>query len=140
LTELKKNIKYNKLEIEQEALRSVSQGAITNELGRFILDRANEISNYAFVTGGNNEFRQALVDESVMRVCDKFLDYYQENKCAASFIIGMIYSTMLNKVKSLNWKDIYGANIKGHIIIVKDGVRVSKLVKYVKDDYLSEIL
>ena len=137
---MSKNIKYNKEEIEREAKLSMEQGSLTNGLGKFILERATEISNYAFITNGNNELRQALVDEAVMRVCLKFLDYYKEGKSAANLIISMIYSTMLNKITSLKWRDVYGTKIKGHMIFIENGVQVKRLVKYVKDDYLSEKL
>ena len=134
------NIKYNKSVVEYEAMASVAKGSITNELGRFILERSEEISNHAFATNGNRELRQALVDEAVMRVCTKFLDYYKEGGSAANLIISMIYSTMTNKIKSLNWRDVYGTKIKGHMVFVEDGVQIKKLVKYTKDDNLSKKL
>tara|TARA_R110000744_G_scaffold137521_2_gene248037 strand:- start:105 stop:518 length:414 start_codon:yes stop_codon:yes gene_type:complete len=137
---LKKSIKYNKAEVEQEAIKSLHQGRITNALGKFILERASEISRHGFVTNGSKELNQSLIDEAVMRVCTKFLDYYVEGKSAANLIIGMIYSTMTNKIVSLKWRDIYGTKIKGHMIFIEDGVVVKRLVKYIKDDYLSEKL
>lgn len=133
-------MKYNKEAIEKEAVLSAQQGYITNELGKFILQRAIEISGHAFVTNGDRELKQALVDDSVMRVCEKFLDYYVEDKCAANLIISMIYSTMTNKIVSLNWRDVYGQKIKGQVPVYKDGKRSLKLVKFVKDDYLSQKL
>jgi hypothetical protein len=75
-----------------------------------------------------------------MRVCEKFLDYYVNDKCAANLVISMIYSTMTNKIISLNWRDVYGQKIKGHVTVVEDGRIRSKLIKYVKDDYLSKKL
>ena len=133
-------MKYDKAEIEREAIASANQGFITEPLGRFILDRANEISNHAFITNGNQELRQALIDEAVMRVCDKFLFYYVEGKCAASLIIGMINTTMINKINSLKWRDVYGMRTKGYVMVVENGHQVKKLVRYIKDDYLSEKL
>lgn len=133
-------MKYDKAEIEREAIASADQGFITEPLGRFILDRANEISNHAFITNGNQELRQALIDEAVMRVCDKFLFYYVEGKCAASLIIGMINTTMINKINSLKWRDVYGMRTKGYVMAVENGHQVKKLVRYIKDDYLSEKL
>lgn len=133
-------MKYNKELIETEALISARDGMLTNELGKFILQRSIEISGHAFVTNGDKELRQALVDDSVMRVCEKFLDYYVPEKCAANLIISMIYSTMTNKIVSLNWQDVYGNNIKGRVPVYKDGKRSIKLVKFVKDDYLSQKL
>jgi ribosomal protein L21E len=133
-------MKYDKAEIEREAIASADQGLITEPLGRFILDRANEISNHAFITNGNQELRQALIDEAVMRVCDKFLFYYVEGKCAASLIIGMINTTMINKINSLKWRDVYGMRTKGYVMVVENGHQVKKLVRYIKDDYLSEKL
>lgn len=137
---MKKNIKYNKAEIEREAVISAEQGRITNTLGKFILDRSNEISNYAFVTNGNEELRQSLVDEAVMRVCDKFLHYYKQDKCAANLIIGMIKTTMINKITSMKWRDVYGSRTKGYVVVVENGVKTRRLVRYVKDDFLSEKL
>lgn len=140
MTRLKKNTKYIKAEIESEAILSVQQGRITNNLGRFILDRSTEIANYAFITNGNEELKQSLIDEAVMRVCDKFLHYYVEGKCAASLIIGMIKTTMINKITSLKWRDVYGARTKGYIFSIENGVKTKKLIRYIKDDYLSEKL
>ena len=137
---MKKNSKYDKAKIEREAILSAQQGRITEHLGRFILDRASEISNFAFVTNGNEELRQSLVDEAVMRVCDKFLHYYQEGKCAASLIIGMIKTTMINKIVSLKWRDVYGQRIKGNVIVIEEGERKNKLMKYTRDEYLSQKL
>ena len=137
---MKKNIKYNKTEIENEALISVDQGRMTNVLGKFVLDRAEDISHSAFVTNGNSELRQSLVDEAVMRVCDKFLDYYKPNGSAANLIISMIYSTMTNKIVSLKWRDVYGSRIKGNVMVYEDGEIKKKLIRYVKDDYNSQKL
>ena len=137
---MKKNSKYDKLLVEEQAIISLEQGHITNELGKFILDRATEISNFAFVTNGNDELRQALIDEAVMRVCLKFLTYYKEGKSAANLIISMIYSTMTNKIVSLKWRDVYGERIKGPITIYENGEMKKKLIRYVKDDYNSQKL
>jgi hypothetical protein len=137
---LKKNIKYNKAEIENEARLSLERGRLTEALGRFILDRAEDVSYSAFITNGNNELRQALTDDAVMRVCDKFLDYYVEGKSAANLIISMIYSTMTNKIVSLKWRDVYGSRIKGNVMVYEDGEIKKKLVRYVKDDYASKKL
>ncbi len=132
--------KYDKEQIEKEAFISAKQGRITEALGRFILIRSEEIVNHSFITNGNKELRQALIDDAVMRVCDKFLYYYLKDRSAANLIITMIYSTMYNKIKGLRWKDVYGQRIKGNIYTVEDGVKVKKLVRYTKDDYLSEKL
>ena len=75
-----------------------------------------------------------------MRVCYKFLDYYKKGGSAANLIISMIYSTMTNKIVSLKWRDVYGQRIKGPICVIEDGVQVNRLVRYVRDDYLSEKL
>jgi|TARA_R110000764_G_scaffold4260_6_gene17749 hypothetical protein len=133
-------LKYDKDIIEKEAILSVSQGSITNKLGKFILQRSLEIAGHSFVTNGNNELKQALIDDAVMRVCEKFLLYYQEDKCAANLIISMIYSTMTNKIVSLNWRDIYGQKIKGIVMVVENGYSKRQLVRYLKDDYISKKL
>lgn len=132
--------RYDKEKIELEAQKSLEQGAITNALGRFILRRAEEIVSYSFITNGNNELRQGLIDDAVMRVCEKFIHYYEKDKSAANLIITMIYSTMYNKITGLKWKDVYGQKNKGYIYVVEEGYKVKKLIKYVKDDYLSEKL
>jgi len=132
--------KYDKKIIEEEAKKSKEQGSITQELGKFILDRANEISGFAFVTNGNKELQQSLVDEAVMRVCEKFLHYYKPDKSAANLIISIIYSTMTNKIISLKWRDVYGQKVKGHMIVMDNGEIKRKLIRYVKDDYTSRKL
>ena len=132
--------RYDKEKIELEAQKSLEQKAITNALGRFILRRAEEIVSYSFITNGNNELRQGLIDDAVMRVCEKFIHYYEKDKSAANLIITMIYSTMYNKITGLKWKDVYGQKNKGYIYVVEEGYKVKKLIKYVKDDYLSEKL
>lgn len=132
--------KYDKKTIEEEAKKSKEQGSITQELGKFILDRANEISGFAFVTNGNKELQQSLVDEAVMRVCEKFLHYYKPDKSAANLIISIIYSTMTNKIISLKWRDVYGQKVKGHMIVMDNGEIKRKLIRYVKDDYTSRKL
>lgn len=132
--------RYDKSLIEREAILSVEQGKITNELGIFILQRCKEIASSAFVTDGNNELKQALIDAAVMRTCEKFLHYYTEGKSAANLVISIIYSTMTNKIVSLNHSDVYGQNIKGYLTLIEDGESVTKLMRYIKDDYLSEKL
>ncbi len=132
--------RYDKALIEEEAFKSVEQGYLTEELGTFILQRAIEMSGSAFVTDGNNELKQALIDSAVMRTCEKFLHYYQSGKSAANLIISIIYSTMTNKIVSLNHSDVYGQNIKGYLTFIEDGKAVTKLKRYIKDDYLSEKL
>jgi len=132
--------RYDKAIIEQEAIRSAQQGRITEELGKFILQRSIEVAGSAFVTDGNGELKQALIDAAVMRTCEKFLYYYIKNKSAANLVISIIYSTMTNKIVSLNHSDVYGQNIKGYLTYIEDGESVTKLKRYIKDDYLSEKL
>ena len=132
--------RYDKSLIEREAILSVEQGSLTNQLGIFILQRCKEIAASAFVTDGNNELKQALIDAAVMRTCEKFLHYYTEGKSAANLVISIIYSTMTNKIVSLNHSDVYGQNIKGYLTLIEDGESVTKLMRYIKDDYLSEKL
>lgn len=132
--------KYDKKIIEQEAKQSKEQGYITQALGEFILDRAKEISGFAFVTNGNKELQQSLVDEAVMRVCEKFLHYYKPERSAANLIISIIYSTMTNKIISLKWRDVYGQKIKGHMIVIENGEAKRKLIRYIRDDYTSRKL
>ena len=137
---MKKNTRYDKAIIEREAKLSVQQERITEPLGAFILQRAIEIAGSAFVTDGNEELKQSLIDSAVMRTCEKFLHYYVGGKSAANLIISIIYSTMTNKIVSLNHSDVYGHNIKGYITVVDNGECVTKLKRYTKDDYLSKKL
>lgn len=132
--------KYNKEAIENEAIASAAKGQITNSLGKFILQRAEEISHFAFITNGNEELRQSLIDEAVMRVCLKFLDYYKPEKSAANLIISMIYSTMTNKIVSLKWRDVYGQRIKGKVLVVENGEAKYRLIRYIKDEQISKEL
>ena len=135
-----KKSKYDKAVIEREAITSAKDGAITNILGKFILERASEISNFSFITNGNEELRQSLVDEAVMRVCLKFLSYYKEGGSAANLIISMIYSTMTNKIVSLKWRDVYGERRKGNVCVIENGERKVKLMRYTRDEYISKKL
>ena len=137
---MKKNIRYDKSLIEQEAVKSAANNRITEPLGEFIYQCAIEVSGSAFITNGDKELKQALVDEAVMRVCEKFLHYYKEGGSAANLIITMIYSTMTNKIVGLKWKDKYGQKIKGRIICVENGEMTTRLVKYIKDDNISKKL
>ena len=137
---MKKNSRYNKEKIEQEALKSVEQGYLTEGLGSFILQRSVEIAGSAFVTNGNSELKQALIDAAVMRTCEKFLHYYEEGKSAANLVISIIYSTMTNKIVSLRHSDVYGGNVKGYLTTIEDGEKIKRLTKYHKDDFLSEKL
>lgn len=126
--------------IEREAILSLEQGRLTEPLGSFILQRSIEIAGSAFVTNGNEELKQALIDAAVMRTCEKFLHYYVEGKSAANLVISIIYSTMTNKIVTLNHSDVYGHNIKGYVVCIENGEKVTKLTRYIKDSYLSERL
>lgn len=137
---MKKNTRYDKSLIESEALLSVRQDRITEPLGEFILQRAIEVAGSAFVTDGNDELKQSLIDAAIMRTCEKFLHYYQEGGSAANLIISIIYSTMTNKIVSLNHSDVYGHNIKGYVVCIENGEKFTRLKRYVKDNYLSEKL
>lgn len=137
---MKKNTRYDKVAIEREAILSAKQGRITEPLGEFILQRSIEIAGSAFVTDGNEELKQSLIDSAVMRTCEKFLYYYQGGKSAANLIISIIYSTMTNKIVSLNHSDVYGHNIKGYVVCIEDGEKFTRLQRYVKDSYLSQQL
>lgn len=137
---MKKNTRYDKVAVEKEAIKSVEQGQLTEELGKFILQRSIEIAGSAFITEGNKELNQALIDAAVMRTLEKFLHYYKEGKSAANLIISIIYSTMTNKIVSLNHSDIYGNNIKGYVVCIENGEKFTRLIRYTKDSYLSEQL
>lgn len=133
-------MRYDKAEIETEAIKSIEQGRITEPLGKFILDRAGEIANSSFRAPENPELIQVLIDDGVMRCCEKFLHYYRPNESAANLIISMIFSAMYNKMTSLKWSDVYGQKISGKVRIVEDGVVVMKYLRYTKDDNVSKEL
>lgn len=78
LDKVEENIRYDKAIIEEEAIKSVINNKITEPLGAFIYQRAVEVSGSAFITNGDSDLKQALVDEAVMRVLEKFLYYYKE--------------------------------------------------------------
>lgn len=137
---MKKSTRYNKEVIEREAMLSVERGVISEPLGAFIYQRCIEIAGSAFITNGDKELKQSLIDEAVMRVCEKFLHYYKQGGSAANLIITMIYSTMTNKIVGLKWKDVYGQRIKGKVVCIENGEKFTRLVKYVKDDNISEKL
>ena len=137
---MKKSTRYNKEVIEREAMLSVERGVISEPLGAFIYQRCIEIAGSAFITNGDKELKQSLIDEAVMRVCEKFLHYYKQGGSAANLIITMIYSTMTNKIVGLKWKDVYGQRINGKVVCIENGEKFTRLVKYVKDDNISEKL
>tara|TARA_R110001606_G_scaffold219342_2_gene367197 strand:+ start:4365 stop:4781 length:417 start_codon:yes stop_codon:yes gene_type:complete len=137
---LKKNIKYNKDQIEKECLESKQSGRISEPLGKFILARCDDVAGTYFNTGGDKELHQALVDQAVLRICEKFLHYYKEGKCGANLVITMARSTMLNKIKSLGWSDVYGEKQKSYIDMFIDGAWIRKLEKLKKDDNVSQSL
>ena len=137
---MKKNIRYDKAIIEEEPIKSLINNKITEPLGAFIYQRAVEVSGSAFITNGDSDLKQALVDEAVMRVLEKFLYYYKEGGSAANLIITMIYSTMTNKIVGLKWKDKYGQKIKGRVVCIENGEKITRLVKYIKDDNISKKL
>jgi len=113
---------------------------MTEKLGRFTMDRSIEIAKHSFYTRGNEELLQSLVDEAIMRVCEKFLYYYKQDKSAANLIISMIYSAMYNKITSLKWSDTYGHKIKGPVSVIEDGIRKVRYHKYTKDENISRKL
>ena len=134
-----KNPRYDKAAVEREAIISKLSGVITNTLGQYILDRCHDIAHKYFDTN-NPEVRQVLIDEAVMRICERFLHYYEEDKSAANLIIAMAKTTMINKVKSFAWADIYGQKTKVRMQVFEDGEWVYKFIKSQKDDNLSQEL
>lgn len=131
--------RYDKEHIEQEAIISKASGVLTNALGRYILDRCRDIA-YKYFDTNNPEVRQVLIDEAVMRICERFLYYYEEDKSAANLVIAMAKTTMINKVKSFAWSDIYGQKTKIRMHVFQDGEWVYKFVQSEKDDNLSKEL
>jgi len=52
----------------------------------------------------------------------------------------MAISTMLNKIKSLAWSDVYGEKQKSYIEYFEDGSWVRKLEKLKRDDNIGQLL
>ena len=76
-----------------------------------------------------------------MRCCEEFLDRYEEGRSAANLIISMIHSSMLNTVKALNHKDLYGELNKSFMTTVDiDGRLLSQLYQVTKDENISRLL
>lgn len=134
---MKKNSRYSKEDVERWAILSKRKGRINEQLGLFILERCNEIGRSAFNTNGNAELLQALIDDATMRCCEEFLERYVEGLSAANLIISMIYSSMYNKIKSLNWKDIYGEKRKTKMMIQTPTGWEMRLIKMHRDENLS---
>lgn len=133
------NSKYDKNDIEEEAKISKASGVLTEALGRYILDRCNDAVNTFFVVK-DEELKQAMIDEAIMRICEKFLVYYEEERSAANLVIAMAKTTMINKLKSLSWSDTYGQKIKTRAYVFDDGEWVNKLIRSEKDDNISKDL
>ena len=133
------NSRYDKSDIEAEAKISKASGVITEALGKFILDRCYDAVNTFFVVK-DEELRQAMVDEAIMRICEKFLVYYEEDRSAANLVIAMAKTTMINKLKSLSWSDTYGQKVKTRAYVFDNGEWVSKLIRSEKDDNISKEL
>lgn len=133
------NSKYDKSDIEEEAKISKASGVLTEALGRYILDRCNDAVNTFFVVR-DEELKQAMIDEAIMRICEKFLVYYEEERSAANLVIAMAKTTMINKLKSLSWSDTYGQKIKTRAYVFDDGEWVNKLIRSEKDDNISKDL
>ena len=132
--------RYNKDVVEDEAIKSVETGRITEILGVFIMDRATEIAYAVFrLPDPRAPLIQALIDNSVMRVCEEFIERYEEGKCAANLIIGMIYSSMYNTMKATRWKDDYGQNTKQFVgVVTEDGELKRVLIKSSYDENISK--
>ena len=135
----KKTNRYDKELIEAECLKSKAQGYLTEPLGYFILARCKEIANSSFILD-SDELKQALIDEAVMPICERFLDYYEEGRSGANLVITMAITTMINKIKSLNWSDMYGEKQKSYIFFFEDGEWVRRLEKLKRDDNIGKEL
>ena len=132
--------RYDKELIELEAVQSVASGRISETIGQFILDRAEEVSAGVFKPQ-SYELHRVLVDAAVMRCCEEFLDRYEEGKSAANLIISMVHSSMLNRMKATHWKDIYGELNKSPInVITIDGERKVELIQQQRDDTVSRLI
>ena len=132
--------RYDKELIESEAIKSLSLGKLTEPMGQFILDRAQEISAGIFKPQ-SIEFHNALVDYAVMKVCEEFIDKYVQGRSAADLIISMVHSGMIDRIRATRWKDVYGELNKGHVATVSiDGELKSELVQITKDDPISRVL
>jgi hypothetical protein len=132
--------RYDKNLIEEEAIKSIRNGRITEPIGQFTLDRAEEISAGIFKPT-SEEFHNALVDYAVLKVCEEFLDKYVEGRSAANLIISMVHSGMIDRIRAARWKDVYGELNKSHVQVVDiEGRRKSELMQTSKDDTISRVL
>ena len=130
-------MRYDKNEIEIEAIKSVQNGRITEKLGVFILQRAKEIIESEY-NPHHSEYRQALIDYAVMKVCEEFLERYKSGRCAANLIIGMIHSRSIDRVRATKWKDVYGENNRTYLSYIDgNGERKRSLVGSNKDENIS---
>jgi|TARA_R110000744_G_scaffold365639_1_gene474486 hypothetical protein len=132
--------RYDKELIELEAVQSVASGRISETIGQFILDRAEEVSAGVFKPQ-SYELHRVLVDAAVMRCCEEFLDRYEEGKSAANLIISMVHSSMLNRLKATHWKDIYGELNKSPIrVVTLDGEIKTELIQQQRDENISRLI
>lgn len=132
--------RYDKELIEEEALASIENGRMSDIIGQFIMDRAEEISSGVFKPD-SQAVHGVLVDNAIMRCCEEFLGRYEEGRSAANLIISMIHSSMLNTVKALNHKDLYGELNKSFMTTVDiEGRLSSNLYQCIKDENISRLL
>ena len=133
-------MRYDKKIIEEQALVSVRNGRMTDTLGQFVIDRCEEISRGIFKPH-SDAYHRALVDYALMQVCEQFLDRYKEGRSAANLIISMIHSAMIDRIRAMQWKDVYGELNKSHVRVVNaEGQRKSILMQVERDDTISRVL
>lgn len=142
---MQRNSIYDKALLQQEALKSVREGRITDPLGQFVLDISEYIVMAHFSVGDQQQLRQYMVDGAVMRVCEEFLDRFDPEfkggSSAATLIYSLIKGDMLNKMKATKWKDTQGQNTNGWFYYVDaEGKKVKTLSKALYDEGISKSL
>lgn len=142
---MQRNSIYDKSLLQQEALKSVREGRITDPLGQFVLDISEYIVMAHFSVGDQQQLRQYMVDGAVMRVCEEFLDRFDPEfkggSSAATLIYSLIKGDMLNKMKATRWKDTQGQNTNSWFYYVDaNGERVKTLSKALYDEGISKSL
>lgn len=136
---------YDKELLQDEALKSIENGRISEKLGEFILELSDFIARSHFKMDEHRELKQTLIDSAVLRVCEEFLDRFNPEfhggSSAATLIYSLVISEMRNRMKARDWKDEYGENSKSFVSIVDiNGQRKTVLIKTSKDDSISELI
>ena len=133
-------MKYDKVSINKLSENYIKHKSVKayNELGLFIYGISEELAKKMMSKYGQND--DFILDEmrslAYTHVCVNFKNKYDVDAggCAASYIIGMLNSRMIDYLRSLSRCDKYG-ELNKVFLSTSDGRR--KLVQAQKDDYVS---